>query len=138
MIENLEWRPNERNHREALNADLSIEAFGSRITRPRGASYVLTITDIQELTSWLSSYLEKNNRGRTPFRTVEPVFEIHLTPISGNATEVSVLLMAFGTKDGYFKEETGPAIRFQTMNDEIVAFKNEISNAIKLLTAQKN
>ena len=110
-----------------------IEPFGHRITRPRKAKYGLIIEDLQLLVSWLSQYLEKVTEVHKPFYTMEPAFALKFSPVSGDATEVSARLQAFGTVDMYFVEKTGPAIIFDTTNQTIATFKQHLIEDMKVL-----
>ncbi|OLB47198.1 MAG: hypothetical protein AUG17_02030 [Crenarchaeota archaeon 13_1_20CM_2_53_14] len=127
-IENLECPIKPR-----LEADLYIEAFGSRITRPRNAKYGLMIEDLQLLVSWLSQYLGRVTEVHKPFYTMEPAFALKFSPVSGDATEVSARLQAYGTVDMYFVEETGPAIIFETTNQTIATFRQQLIEETILL-----
>jgi len=132
-IENLECPSRSR-----LVADVYIEAFGSRITRPRQAKYGVMTDDLEQLSNWLSQYLDRVTEVHRPFHTLEPAFALKFSPVSGEETEVTARLQSYGTVDMYFVESTGPAIIFQTTNQIISRFKQELINEVRLLLEQGN
>jgi hypothetical protein len=129
-IENLETPANDRLR---LDADLYIEAFGSRITRPRKANYGMMTDDLPDLITWLNQYLEKTTDVHRPFSTMEPAFELKFEPASGATTWVSARIQAYGTVDQYFDTETGPAMIFETTNQAILEFKQQLMGELRVL-----
>lgn len=123
----------ERTGSSRVEADVYIEAFGSRITRPRRAKYGLMKEDFQDLADWLLQYLNKTTDVRYPFSTMEPAFVLKFSPASGSTTEVSAHLQAYGTVDMYFDEETGPAILFEAANQDIAEFRQQLIAETKAL-----
>jgi len=77
--------------------------------------------------------LEKVTEVHRPFSTMEPVFVLKFSPASGDATEVSAQLQAYGTVDMYFMVDTGPAITFETTNQTISAFRQQLIEEIRIL-----
>ena len=116
-----------------LEADVYVEAFGCRITRPRRARYGPMVDDLELLVEWLSQYLDKVTDVHRPFGTLEPAFELTFSPASGNTTEVSAHLQAYGTVDMYFDTETGPAITFETTNETISRSRQQLIGELKVL-----
>ena len=116
-----------------LDADIYVEAFGSRITRPRKANYGLAKEDFPILADWLLQYLNKPTEVHSPYHTLEPAFVLKLSPASETTTEVSVRLQAYGTVDMYFNEDTGPAIVFEASNRDIAEFRQQLISEAKSL-----
>ena len=116
-----------------VEADIYLEAFGSRITRPRRAEYGLLKEDFPVLADWLLQYLNKTTEVHHPFSTTEPAFELKFSPASGSTTEVSALLQAYRTVDMYFDTETGPAILFKASNQDIAEFRQQLIAETKAL-----
>ena len=123
----------ERAGTSRVEADVYVEAFGSRITRPRGARYGLMKEDFQDLADWLLRYLNKTTEVHYPFSTIEPAFVLKFSPASGSTTEVFARLQAYGTVDMYFDEKTGPAIIFEVTNQDIAEFRQQLIAETKTL-----
>ena len=60
-------------------------------------------------------------------------FVLKFSPASGDATEVSAQLQAYGTVDMYFMVDTGPAITFETTNQTVSAFRQQLIEEIRIL-----
>lgn len=116
-----------------VEADIYVEAFGSRITRPRSANYGLLKEDFPVLADWLLQYLNKTTEVHNPFYTMEPAFVLKFSPASESTTEVSAHLQAYGTVDQYFETETGPAMLFEATNHDIAEFRRQLIAETKAL-----
>lgn len=115
---------------EKLRTRVYIEAFGSKLVRPLEADHGPTSTDIHHLIDWLADYVERKLEVQGPYRTLEPAFELQLTPVSGKITEVHAKLLASGTVPEYYDEQTGPSVFFETSNKALAAFREELSNEL--------
>ena len=121
-----------------VEGDVYVEAFGSRITRPRTAKYGLMKEDFQDLDDWLLRYLNKTTEVHYPFSTMEPAFVLEFSPASGSTTDVSARLQAYGTVDIYFHSETGPAIIFEATNQDIAVFRQQVIAENQSVLQMKN
>lgn len=126
----LGWYDPKEKPRKTLRTNIYIEAFGSRIVRPPKTGYLVTFDDAKILADWLDQYLGRTGDALRPFRTLEPVFELQLTPVSSTTSEVFARLLAYGTVPNYFDEGTGPALYFESRNEKIVEFRSNILEEI--------